>query len=64
VARRCGEQEDAVHAMAATRTRSSRAPSRQALAREIAKQVEHDLTYPGQVTVTVCRETRTTEIAR
>jgi ribonuclease Y len=36
----------------------------QVLAREIAKQIEHDLTYPGQVTVTVCRETRTTEIAR
>jgi ribonuclease Y len=36
----------------------------QVLAREIAKQIEHDLTYPGQVKVTVCRETRTTEIAR
>ncbi|HEY4313999.1 MAG TPA: ribonuclease Y [Actinomycetes bacterium] len=36
----------------------------QVLAREIAKQIEHDLAYPGQVKVTVCRETRTTEIAR
>jgi ribonuclease Y len=36
----------------------------QVLAREIAKQIEHDLTYPGQVKVTVCRETRSTEIAR
>ena len=36
----------------------------QVLAREIAKQIEHDLTYPGQVKVTVVRESRATEIAR
>ncbi len=36
----------------------------QVLAREIAKQVEHDLTYPGQIRVTVVRESRATEVAR
>ncbi len=36
----------------------------QVLAREIAKQVEHDLSYPGQVKVTVVRESRAIEIAR
>lgn len=34
------------------------------LARDIVKQVEHELTYPGQIKVTVIRESRTTEIAR
>ncbi len=33
------------------------------LAREIAKQIEDELTYPGQIRVTVVRESRTTEIA-
>jgi ribonuclease Y len=36
----------------------------QVLAREIAKQVEHELTYPGQVKVTVIRESRAVETAR
>ncbi len=36
----------------------------QVLARDIAKQVEQELTYPGQIKVTVVRESRTTEIAR
>jgi ribonuclease Y len=36
----------------------------QVIAREIAKQVEHELTYPGQIRVTVVRESRATEIAR
>jgi ribonucrease Y len=36
----------------------------QVLAREIAKQVEHELTYPGQIRVTVVRESRATEVAR
>lgn len=34
------------------------------LARTLAKQIETELTYPGQVAVTVIRESRTTEIAR
>lgn len=34
------------------------------LAREIAKQVEEELTYPGQIRVTVVRESRATEVAR
>jgi ribonuclease Y len=36
----------------------------QVIAREIAKQVEGELTYPGQIRVTVVRESRATEIAR
>jgi ribonuclease Y len=36
----------------------------QVLARDVAKQIEEELTYPGQIRVTVVRETRTTEIAR
>jgi ribonuclease Y len=35
----------------------------QVLAREIAKQIEDELTYPGQIRVTVVRESRSTEIA-
>ncbi|MBB5872329.1 ribonuclease Y [Allocatelliglobosispora scoriae] len=34
------------------------------LARDVAKQIEEELTYPGQIRVTVVRESRTTEIAR
>lgn len=33
------------------------------LAREVAKQIESELTYPGQIRVTVVRESRATEIA-
>ena len=33
------------------------------LARDIAKQIEDELTYPGQIRVTVVRESRSTEIA-
>jgi ribonuclease Y len=35
----------------------------QVIAREIAKQVESELTYPGQIRVTVIRESRATEVA-
>jgi ribonuclease Y len=34
------------------------------IARDIAKQVEEELTYPGQIRVTVVRESRATEFAR
>ncbi len=34
------------------------------LAREVARKIETDMTYPGQIRVTVIRETRATEIAR
>ncbi|MDQ1656114.1 MAG: ribonucrease, partial [Cryptosporangiaceae bacterium] len=36
----------------------------QVLARDVAKQIEDELTYPGQIRVTVVRESRITEIAR
>lgn len=35
----------------------------QIIAREIAKQIEDELTYPGQIRVTVVRESRATELA-
>ena len=34
------------------------------LAREVARQIEDELTYPGQIRVTVVRESRATEVAR
>ncbi|HUN57975.1 MAG TPA: ribonuclease Y [Candidatus Binataceae bacterium] len=34
------------------------------LAREVARKIETDMTYPGQIRVTVIRETRATELAR
>jgi ribonuclease Y len=34
------------------------------LSREVAKKIEHELTYPGQIKVTVIRETRAVEFAR
>jgi ribonucrease Y len=36
----------------------------QVLARDIVKQYEEELTYPGQIKVTVIRESRATEVAR
>jgi ribonucrease Y len=36
----------------------------QVIARDIAKQVEEELTFPGQIRVTVVRESRATEFAR
>ncbi len=36
----------------------------QLLARDIAKQVEEELSYPGQIKVTVVRESRAVEVAR
>jgi len=34
------------------------------LAREVAKKIESEMTYPGQIRVTVIRETRATDFAR
>lgn len=36
----------------------------QVIARDMAKQVEDELTYPGQIRITVVRESRATEFAR
>jgi ribonucrease Y len=36
----------------------------QVIARDVAKKVEEELTYPGQIRVTVVRESRATEFAR
>jgi len=33
------------------------------IARDIAKQIEEELVYPGQIRVTVVRESRATELA-
>ena len=35
-----------------------------AVARDIAQQVEAELTYPGTIRITVVRESRATELAR
>lgn len=36
----------------------------QVIARDVAKQIEEELTYPGQIRITVVRESRATEFAR
>ena len=36
----------------------------QVIARDVARQVQDELTYPGQIRVTVIRESRATEFAR
>jgi ribonucrease Y len=38
--------------------------SAQVIARDVAKQIEEELTYPGQIRITVVRESRATEYAK
>ncbi len=68
---RAREGVDKVFAMQAGREiRVMVAPERvddieaQVLARDLAKQIEEELTYPGQIKVVVVRESRATETAR
>ena len=55
IARRYGEPDDVVHVDDI---------QAQVIARDIAKQVEEELTYPGQIRITVVRESRAMEFAR
>jgi len=34
------------------------------LARDVARKIEQEMTYPGQIKVTVIRETRASDLAR
>ena len=34
------------------------------LAHDVARKIEHEMTYPGQIKVTVIRELRASEMAR
>ena len=36
----------------------------QVIARDLAKRIEEELTYPGQIRITVVRESRATEVAK
>jgi ribonuclease Y len=36
----------------------------QVIARDVAKEIEEELTYPGQIRITVVRESRAIEFAR
>ena len=47
-----------------SRTRASRDQEARLLSKDIARKVEAELTYPGQVTVAVIRETRATDYAK
>ncbi len=59
--RDAGRPRDPGHGAARTTSTTS---ARAVLARDVAKQIEEELTYPGQIRVTVVRESRATEIAR
>ena len=36
----------------------------QQLARDVARKIESDVTYPGQIKITVVRETRASDVAK
>ena len=61
VVRRAGGPRDPHHRRAGVGSATTR---RRSLARDVARKIESEMTYPGQIKVTVIREMRASELAR